>query len=44
MQPATLDSSAVAALLANQTMQVRAIQVCVGGVLKTQLFLCSAPF
>jgi hypothetical protein len=44
VQPATLDSSAVAALLANQTMQVRAIQVCVGGVLKTQLFLCSAPF
>ena len=44
IQPATLDATAVAALLANQTMQVRAVQVCVAGVLKTQLFLCSAPF
>jgi hypothetical protein len=47
VQPATLDSSAATALAtaaANQTLQVRAVQVCVDGVLKTMLVLCSEAF
>jgi hypothetical protein len=47
IQPATLDSSAVTALAtaaANQTLQIRAVQVCVGGVLKTVMGLFSEPF
>jgi hypothetical protein len=44
IQSATVDGAAVSVIPSNLTVQLRAAQVCVSGVLKTQLILASEPF